>query len=70
MNETIGDRISYLRHKKNLSGTDIYRLTGITPSMLSRLENNTKTELSSEYVLKLSELFGVSCDYLICGKTD
>ena len=66
--QTIGDRILLLRRKNRLSGSDISRETGMSKNMLSRLENNQKTELSSEYVEKLATLFQCSCDYLITGK--
>lgn len=65
--ETLGNRISKLRLQHRLSGNDIYKKTGISASMLSRVENNIKTTLPSDKILALANLFNVSCDYLIRG---
>lgn len=65
---TIGERISILRKSKKLDRKTIIDALNISHATLSRIENNSTKSLSSEKIIKLSELFDVSCDFLIIGK--
>lgn len=57
-----------LRRKKGLSQRTVAKDLGISPALLSHYENGIR-ECGLDFLLKLSEYYGVSCDYLL-GKTD
>lgn len=64
-----GDRIKSLRKKQGLSQSEVGEAIGLTFSVLSTIELN-KIDPSSETIVRLSEFFGVSADYLLTGKEE
>lgn len=64
--KTVGERLKELRRKKRLSQEKLANEMNITQKAISNFETNT-TPLSMEYIIKFSEYFNVSCDYLIKG---
>jgi transcriptional regulator with XRE-family HTH domain len=64
-----GDRIKSLRKKQGLSQSEVGEAIGLSFSVLSTIELN-KIDPSSETIVRLSEFFGVSADYLLTGKEE
>lgn len=62
------NRIKDLREDMNLRQIDVAQKTGIDQRTLSNYETG-KTNPDSYAIIKLSEFFNVSCDYLL-GVTD
>ena len=60
------ERISYLRSRNNLSQAELAGLIGVSKDMINQLESGTMPEL--DHIKLLSEVFDVSCDYLLNGK--
>ena len=60
----INERIRELRITKQLSQTELANKLNVTPACISFWENNYE-EPSSGMIVKLSEYFSVSCDYLL-----
>ena len=66
----MGNRIRQARIKKGLRQNQCLKGLGdITPQMLSGWENGNVTP-SIDYLMKISEFFNVTIDYLITGKTE
>jgi transcriptional regulator with XRE-family HTH domain len=62
---TIGERIGDLRVAKGLSQKELCKLIDVTPSQLSRIESGETKNINVEVLLKLSEEFNVSTDYIL-----
>ena len=62
------NRIKQLRNEKNINQDVLARLLGLEIAGISKLETG-RVPLKDEYIVKLSEYFGVSTDYLL-GKSD
>jgi len=62
---TIGEKIGDLRSSKNLSQKELCKLIGIAPSQLSRIESGQTKTISSDILIELSKVFGVSTDYIL-----
>jgi transcriptional regulator with XRE-family HTH domain len=65
--ETIGGRIRQLREKKEMTRTALARIMYVDRRTVSRWEDNAIYPRSQD-IRRLSECFGVSCDYIIIGK--
>jgi HTH-type transcriptional regulator, cell division transcriptional repressor len=64
----IGQRLRTLRVANNLNAGEIYKLTGISTGNTSSMETG-KTFPSAYALIKLSELYNVSTDWILKGKT-
>lgn len=62
--DTIGDRIKQLRDEAGLSQMELSEKIGLSQSAIARYELN-KTEPKASDIIRLSEFFGVSADYLL-----
>lgn len=62
------DRIKSLRLKKNMSQNELATKLGIGRSNMGHIENG-RVEPTKESIVLLSEIFGVTTDYLL-GRTD
>ncbi len=62
------NRIKQLRNEKNITQDVLAKLLGLEIAGISKLETE-RVPLKGEYILKLSDFFGVSTDYLL-GKSD
>ena len=58
--QTIGIFLRTLRESRQLTQEDVYSKTGITDSVLSRIENDITQEPSPRVLKKLAELYDVS----------
>lgn len=66
--KNFGERIKELRTKNKLSGTELGEKVGVTRYAISKWETGESTA-PQNMVIKLSEYFNVSTDYLL-GKTE
>lgn len=62
------NRLKLLREEKKLTQSDISKILNITTAAYSYYENE-KRDMTPDTILKLSEYFKVSTDYLL-GKSD
>lgn len=60
-------RIKYLREKHQMSQSELAAILNISPSTQGMYEQGRRF-LSIETIVKMSDLFGVSLDYLVRGK--
>ncbi len=67
-NETIGTRLKLARNNKKLTIPQVSEKTGISKGNLSVIEND-KTKPSADALTLLSELYGVSVDWILKGET-
>ena len=65
--ETVGERIKYLREKKQESQEKLGEAIGLSQNSISKLEKG-ETQLTLENQYNLAKHFNVSHDYLITGK--
>ncbi|WP_195989624.1 helix-turn-helix transcriptional regulator [Clostridium sp. D53t1_180928_C8] len=63
----IGDTIKELRDEKDIKQKELALYLGVSPSTIGMYEQNRRTP-DSEMILKLSDFFNVSTDYLL-GKS-
>ena len=68
MNLLFAERLKYLRKEKGLSQENLAKELEITQRKISYLETG-QLEPDLKTLWKISNYFGVSCDYLI-GKTE
>ncbi|MCT4662305.1 MAG: helix-turn-helix domain-containing protein [Tissierellales bacterium] len=68
MNKTFGDILRTERKAKELSQIELGKLLNLSKQTISGYENNSSFP-SQETLLKLSDIFSVSTDYLL-GKSD
>ena len=66
---SIRERIVDLKRKTNVNNKTIAEKTGVSESLLSRIESGKQQTVSDDAVLKLSSFFGVSTDFLL-GRTN
>ena len=64
---TIGIRMKELRIKKEINQTSLAKLAGTSSQMISLIESD-KNKPTLQLLTKLSEIFGVTADYLLTGK--
>ena len=67
MNLTIGEKLSILRNRKNLSKVALSEITGIHKITLGKYEQN-QMQPSIEALAKLVEALDASADYLLFDK--
>ncbi|WP_051958169.1 helix-turn-helix domain-containing protein [Desulfobacter vibrioformis] len=64
--EKIGDRIKYLRIKGDMTQAQLSEIIGLSKGNISSLEKN-RYEPSAKSIIKLSELFEVTTDWILLG---
>lgn len=65
---TIGQRLKSIRVARNLKPKDVNEKTGISLGNLHSLEHD-KIKPSADALIKLSELYGVTTDWILFGET-
>ena len=60
----IAEQIKLLREKRGMTQSDLARSLGVTRSGVNAWEMGISVP-STQYVVELAVLFGVSCDYLL-----
>jgi transcriptional regulator with XRE-family HTH domain len=66
---TLGDRIKFIRTKKNISQQELADILNVNRSAISLYETNRKSP-SRENTYKIATALGVSIDYLLGLQTD
>ncbi|OQR53520.1 helix-turn-helix domain-containing protein [Bacillus sp. CDB3] len=66
---TLGLRIKQLRQKQKMSQEELATMLGMGRVNISHYERGIITNIPSDVLLKLSDIFNVSIDYLL-GKTE
>ena len=62
--EIIGERIKELRTEKKISQEKLGQLLSVSQDTVSLWENS-KSIPPADIIIKLAEIFAVSCDYLL-----
>ena len=62
---TLADRLKALRKEKDVRQEDVSKATGIHAASLSRYENGKRTNIGRDELIKLSNYYGVSMDYIV-----
>lgn len=66
-NETIGERIKFLRKEKKLSQEELGTAIGLTQNNISKMENGD-VSLTIDNLLLIASFFNVSTDYICTGQ--
>lgn len=66
--EGLGDRLSRLRRAKGWNQSELARRMGLKGSQISKLERGSVTP-RADILPRLSEVLGVSADYLLTGRS-
>lgn len=64
--DTIGKRLQVIREIRNLQPKDVHDAIGISLGNLHTLEND-KAKPSADALIKLSQLYGVTTDWILFG---
>jgi len=62
---TTGERIGDLRSGKGLSQKELAKILNITPSQMSRIENDKIKSIDSNVLIKMAKYFNVSVDFIL-----
>lgn len=65
--DTIGERIQEQRKKKGMTQDELKDVVSIAKRSYIAMWETGKREVKPEYIIKLADFFGVSCDYLLRG---
>lgn len=65
---TIGDRIREIRDRRGWTQDRLAQEAKISKGFLSEVENN-KTNISTDYVMRIASVLGSSLDYLLKGES-
>ena len=69
-NKTPSEIIAELCVEAGISKSELARRLEITPSQITRILNGDTKTISSDILIKLTKLFGVSADYILFGKEE
>lgn len=64
MRSDFSTRITRLRREKGLSQKEVAKYLGVSQSLLSHYENGIR-ECGLDFLIRISDYYGVSCDYLL-----
>ena len=67
---TVGERIHMMRRRRGLTSKDLAKMVGTGRTTISRLENHSKHQVSFDVLFRISDVLGVSLDYLAGRKDD
>src|SRR5262245_62446888 len=63
--ETLGQRLAFIRGKRGLSQPDVAKLTGLKVQNISRLETKAREHVRSDTLARLAQALECSTDYLL-----
>jgi transcriptional regulator with XRE-family HTH domain len=66
---TLGDRLARIRGFRRLTQAEVAKRSGLKVQHISRLEQDHRTHVRSDILLRLAEALDCSADYLL-GLTD
>ena len=67
--QIVGERIHIIRRRRGLTSKDLAKKVGTGRTTISRLENNSKPQVSFDVLFRIADVLGVSLDYLT-GRKD
>ncbi len=67
MDNTISERLTYLRNKNNYSQSFVAKQIGVTPALISAYEKQERKP-SLDKLIALADIYRVSTDYIL-GRT-
>ena len=67
---TLGERIHMMRRRRGLTSKELATQVGTGRTTISRLENNSKPQVSFDVLYRIADVLGVSLDYLAGRKED
>lgn len=67
MDNTISERLTYLRNKNNYSQSFVAKQIGVTPALISAYEKQERKP-SLDKLIALADIYHVSTDYIL-GRT-
>lgn len=65
--KTLGERIRYVRTKKHMTQGELAKILCVKQGTISSWERD-RTEPNTNFIIELSNYFGVSIQYLLTGK--
>ena len=65
--EDFGERLRKLRINKDLSQAELAKQLGVVPSSVGKYERVPDSYPSVDILIKISDFFGVTLDYLLKG---
>jgi transcriptional regulator with XRE-family HTH domain len=66
--EAMGDRIKWLREGKGLKAVEVAESLGMKQSYYSDVENNRRTNLTTEVLKKLADFYDCTIDFIVTGE--
>jgi transcriptional regulator with XRE-family HTH domain len=67
--QTMAERIHTIRRRRGLTSKELATRVGTGRTTVSRLENNSKPQVSFDVLVRIADVLGVSLDYL-AGRKD
>lgn len=64
--DTLGGRLQKLREMKNHTQNELAKIIGVKRESINQWESETR-KIKPEYIVKLADYFGVTCDYILRG---
>jgi transcriptional regulator with XRE-family HTH domain len=68
--QILGERIHIIRRRRGLTSKELATKVGTGRTTISRLENNSKPQVSFDVVVRIADALNVSLDYLTGRKDD
>lgn len=65
--DTLGNNLRMLMWDNRINRKDVAGVLGLTPATISNFTHG-RTPINSEHLAKLSEVYGVSVDWLLTGE--
>lgn len=66
---TVIERIESLLNERGMKKKAVYEILGVSPSTYTTWVATNTASIPSEYVPKIANLFGLTCDELLTGET-
>lgn len=67
--DTFGQRLKYLRNKKEMTGEELGKKLNVTKVAISKWESDSRSP-DKDTLIKLAKEFDVTTDYLLCLTDD
>ena len=67
--QILGERLHTIRRRRGLTSKDLAAAVGTGRTTISRLENNSKPQVSFDVLFRIADVLEVSLDYL-AGRKD
>lgn len=67
---SLGERVRELRERARLTQDDLAARAKLSKGFLSDIENNKKTKVGSDYLLRIATTLGTTVEFLLTGEED